>query len=368
MMIIAAVVDSPGGGYLIQEIEIARPQRNEVLIEVVASGVCHTDQVAQTQQLPVPLPAVLGHEGAGLVVEVGEGVDDLAPGDSVCMSFASCGRCRQCGKARPFLCERFGQMNFAGVMGDGSSRLALSGEPLSVFFGQSSFAARAVVNRRNVVKLPGGTDLRQAAPLGCGIQTGAGAVLNRLRPEFGSSIAVFGCGTVGLSAVMAAALSGCQRIVAVGGNPRSLALAKELGATHVLNRHDHADLAAGVRQLGGGPVDYAIDTSGVSRMVRSALASCGVGGVTAVLGVTGELTINVQQELMGEGKSLIGIIEGDAVPAEFIPRLIEYQRQGRFPYERLITYYPFEQINVAVADAAAGRTIKPVLTMTRGTF
>lgn len=359
----AAIIDTPGGAHRISQVDLDGPRAGEVLIRIVASGVCHTDQVAQEQMIPVPLPAVLGHEGSGVVVEVGAGVEDLQPGDGVCLSFASCGRCPECLKARPFLCQDFNQLNFSGRMRDGSTRLSLDGAPVAVFFGQSSFAGHAVVNRRGLVKLPPGTDLRQVAPLGCGIQTGAGAVLNRLRPEFGSSVAVFGCGTVGLSAVMAAALAGCERVVAVGGKPHSLDLALELGATHVVNRHDHADVTDAVKSVGGGLVDYAIDTSGVSQLVRSALASCRPGGTGVVLGVTGELTMNVQQELMGESKSLIGIVEGDSVPEVFLPTLIEYHRLGRFPYERLITYYPFDEINRAVADSAAGRAIKAVLTM-----
>lgn len=359
----AAVVDAPKGAHRIREVELAGPGPGEVLIRIVASGVCHTDQVAQEQMIPVPLPAVLGHEGAGVVVEVGPGVDDLQPGDGVCLSFAWCGRCPQCLKARPFLCQDFNRLNFSGRMRDGSTRLSLDGVPVSVFFGQSSFATHAVVQRRGLVKLDAGVDLRQAAPLGCGIQTGAGAVLNRLRPEFGSSIAVFGCGTVGLSAVMAAVLAGCERVVAVGGKQSSLDLALELGATHVVNRHDFGDLAVGVKNAGGGLVDYAIDTSGVPQLVRTALASCRPGGTAVVLGVTGDMTINVQQELMGESKSLIGVVEGDSVPELFLPKLLEYQRLGRFPFERLITYYPFEEINAAVADSAAGRAIKAVLTI-----
>lgn len=358
----AAVLDAAGAAHRISEVDLAGPQAGEVLVRIVASGVCHTDQVAQEQMIPVPLPAVLGHEGAGIVVEVGAGVDDLQPGDAVCMSFASCGRCRECLRGRPFLCLDFNLLNFSGRMRDGTTRLSQAGAPVSVFFGQSSFAAHAVVNRRGLVKLPPDADLNQTAPLGCGIQTGAGAVLNRLRPEFGSSIAVFGCGTVGLSAVMAAAVAGCERVVAVGGKQSSLDLALELGATHVVNRCEFDDLGAAVKDAGGGLVDYAIDTSGASHMVRAALASCCPGGSAVVLGVTGELTINVQQELMGESKSLIGVVEGDSVPEVFLPKLIEYQRLGRFPFERLITYYPFEEINAAVADSAAGRAIKAVLT------
>ncbi|GAA2182977.1 zinc-binding dehydrogenase [Brooklawnia cerclae] len=358
----AALVARKGAPYEIEDVDIAPLRPDEVLVEVAACGVCHTDDVVKHQLIPVPLPAVLGHEGSGTVLEVGAGVDDLRPGDHVCFSYGSCGRCPECLAARPFQCERFNAINFGGTMPDGTTRLSHGGGPVSSFFAQSAFARHAVVHRNGLVRLDPDVDLHLAAPLGCGIQTGAGAVLNRLRPTVGSSIAVFGCGTVGMSAIMAARLAGCAQIVAVGGNPASLELAEELGATATVNRHEHPDTAARVKQLTGG-VHYAIDTSGVSSMVRSALASCRPGGTAVVLGATGDLTINVQAELMGDNKSLIGIVEGEAVPALFIPILLEYHRQGRFPFDRLIRFYSFDQINQAVDDSASGKVIKAVLTM-----
>ena len=280
------------------------------------------------------------------------------------MSFGFCGTCRNCRSGHQHACENFNAINFGGVMADGTTRLSRDGKPIASFFGQSSFAQYAVVNAESAVKLPcDDIDLKLIAPLGCGIQTGAGAVLNRLRPEFGSSIAVFGCGTVGMSAIMAARIAGCQKIIAVGGNANSLKLAMELGATHTVNRKESGDIVGDIRAITGGGTDYSIDTSGVPDFVKKALASCRFMGTAVVLGATGDVTFNIQQELMGDAKSLIGIVEGDAIPKLFIPKLIEYYREGRFPFDRLIKFYPFEEINRAFEESHRGVCIKAVLTM-----
>ncbi|MDO4269501.1 MAG: NAD(P)-dependent alcohol dehydrogenase [Eubacteriales bacterium] len=364
MKIQAAVVHEQGQPFQIEEVELAEPRFGECLVRITASGVCHTDEVAQQGYIPVPLPAVFGHEGCGVVESVGPGVTDFQPGDKVGFSYGFCGHCENCMSAHQHACENFNAINFGGVMPDGTQRLSQNGKPLSSFFGQSSFATHAVVNQNSMVKVPDGIDLALAGPLGCGIQTGAGAVLNRLRPKFGSSIAVFGCGTVGMSAIMAARIVGCQTIIAVGGNPSSLKLALELGATHAINRKETDDIVGEIKKITRGGVHYAIDTSGVSDFVRKALASCRFLGTAVVLGATGDLTINVQAELMGEAKSLIGVVEGDAVSKLFIPKLIEYYKAGQFPFDRLIRFYDFKDINQAFADSHSGKVIKAVLRMT----
>ncbi|GLB29106.1 alcohol dehydrogenase [Lacrimispora amygdalina] len=363
MKIKAALVKEAGQPFSIEEVELAAPKADEVLVKIVASGVCHTDEVAQMQIIPVPLPAVFGHEGCGIIEEVGNHVTDFKKGDHVSFSFGYCGKCENCMSAKPYICKSLNDINFGGVMADGTKRLSQNGQEISSFFGQSSFATYAVVNQNSVVKIDDTVDLALVGPLGCGIQTGAGAVLNRLRPEFGSTIAVYGCGTVGMSAIMAAKIAGCATIIAIGGNPKSLALAKELGATHTINRKECDDIVAKVKEITKGGASYAIDTSGVPDFVRKALACVGLGGTAVVLGATGDLTINVQSELMGEGKSLIGVIEGDAVPKLFIPELLNYYRAGKFPFDKLITYYKFEDINQAFADSHSGKTIKAVLKM-----
>ncbi len=365
MKIKAAVTHGKGDPFVIEEVELKEPEYGEILVRIVASGICHTDEAVQNQFIPMSLPAVLGHEGAGVVEKVGPGVVEFGVGDHVGLSFAHCGVCSNCHKGRPFVCKEFNNINFGGTQPDGTSRLETTeGETLSTLFGQSSFATYAVVNQRSAVKVEDkNMDLGLVAPMGCGIQTGAGTVLNRLRPEFGSSIAVFGCGTVGMSAIMAAKIAGCAKIIAVGGNEKSLELAKELGATHAVNRKKVDDLVGEVRKISGGGVNYSIDTTGNGECVRKSLAFCDFDGVCAVVGATAEFTINIQNELMGEGKSLLGVVEGDSIPKDFIPKLIDYYQRGKFPFDRIITFYEFNRINEALEESHAGKCIKAVLRM-----
>lgn len=367
MKIRAAVTYDTGAPYKIEDVELNAPKFGEILVRITASGICHTDEAVQNQFIPTPLPAVLGHEGAGIVEAVGPGVTEFKIGDHVGISFGFCNSCCNCRKARPFVCKKLNAINFGGIQPDGTTRLhTLDGKKLSTFFGQSSFANYAVVNQNHAVKVPyDDMDLALVAPMGCGIQTGAGAVLNRLRPEFGSSIAVFGCGTVGMSAIMAAKIEGCQQIIAVGGNPKSLELAKELGATDTVNRKEVDDLVAAVKavSLSGDGVNYSIDTTGVGACVRQSLGFLDFDGTCVVVGATGDIEFNVQNELMGDGKSLIGVIEGDSIPKEFLPKLMAYYRNGQFPFDKLIKFFPFEQINEAQAASDRGECIKAVLRM-----
>lgn len=366
MKIKAAVTRAPGAPFTIEEVELAAPKGHEILVKITACGVCHTDDAARHQVIPVPLPAVLGHEGCGIVEAVGSEITEFVPGDKVGMSFGYCGSCHNCMTAHQHACENFNAINFGGVQADGTTRLSdTDGNLLATFFGQSSFATYAVVNEASAVKIEHeDIDLALIGPMGCGIQTGAGAVLNRLRPEFGSSIAVFGCGTVGMSAIMAAKIAGCKNIIAVGGNPKSLELAKELGATHTINRKEENDIVGKIKnEIVPGGVNYAIDTSGVADFVKKALASCCFMGTAVVLGATGDVTFNIQAELMGDAKSLIGVVEGDAIPKLFIPELLDYYKKGMFPFDKLIKFYPFEQINQAFEESGAGKCIKAVLRM-----
>ncbi len=367
MKIKAAVTYEKGAPFKMDTIELDAPKAGEILVKIVASGICHTDEAVQHQFIPTPLPAVLGHEGAGIVEAVGPGVWEFEPGDHVGISFGFDNCCPNCMKARPFMCKSLNKINFGGIQPDGTTRLhTLDGQKLSTFFGQSSFAEYAVVNANHAVKIEDkDLDLALVAPIGCGIQTGAGAVLNRLRPEFGSSIAVFGCGTVGMSAIMAAKIAGCRQIIAVGGNPKSLELAKELGATDTVNRKEVDDLVAAVKatSLSGDGVNYSIDTTGRGECVRQSLGFLDFDGTCVVLGATGDVTFNIQDELMGDGKSLVGVIEGDSIPKLFIPELLAYYKKGMFPFDKLIKFYDFDDINEAQAESDAGKCIKAVVRM-----
>lgn len=364
MKIKAAVVYEKNGPYKIEEVDLADPKEDEVLVKVTASGICHTDEVARTQQIPVPLPAVLGHEGCGVIEKTGPGVTEFKPGDRVAFSYAYCGHCDSCRHGMPYACDEFNDINFGGVMPDHTTRLSKNGKPISTFFGQSSFATHAVVNISNVIRVPyDDIDLALVGPLGCGIQTGAGTVLNFLKPAFGSSIAVFGCGTVGMSAIMGAKIANCAHIIAVGGNPKSLELAKKLGATEVINRKTCEDISAEIKKITGGGADYSVETSGTENFILAGLRCLCFKGVEAIVSVGGEIRMNVYDDLMAEAKTMTGVIEGEAVSKEFIPKLLDYYHKGLFPFDRLIHFYRFEEINDVIANAKKDGCIKPVLRM-----
>ena len=359
MKIQAAVTHAQGEAFSIEEVTLSGPATNEVLVRIVAVGVCHTDAVGRDLGVS-PYPIVLGHEGAGVVEKVGENVTGLQPGDHVVMSFAHCGQCENCLTGHPTVCSRFNELNFGGRMDDNTCRLHQGDTAVHTFFGQSSFGTHVVAHERNVVKVDKEVDLALLGPLGCGIQTGAGTVLNRLKPDFGTSIAVYGCGAVGLSAIMAAKIAGCQQIFAVDVHDSRLELARELGATHALNGKK-VDVVEEIRQASKGGVHYAVESTGVPPVVRQSLHALRPLGVLAIVGVTPEMNIDVHNDLMAEGKGMIGVIEGDSVPRVFIPKLVEYYKAGKFPFDKLVRFYSFDQINQAFEDSANGSTVKPIL-------
>ena len=317
------------------------------------------------QVYPVPLPIVLGHEGAGIVEAVGPAVQKVGPGDHVAVSFLNCARCRPCFDGSPASCANFNDMNFAGQRPDGSHALtsAAGGEPLhDRFFGQSSFATYAIAHERNTVNVRDDAPLELLGPLGCGIQTGAGTVLRALKVGAGATFAVTGAGAVGLSAVMAAHLAGATTIIAVDVVPSRLDLARDLGATHVVNGAA-TDAVEAIRRITGSGVDYALDTTGIPALIRQAVDALRQRGTAAILGASApdarlDLAANA---LMQSCKTIIGVVEGDSVPDVFVPQLLELYMQGRFPFDRLVQFYDFDQINQAAADTESGATVKPIL-------
>jgi aryl-alcohol dehydrogenase len=362
-MTVAAVVEEAGGEFALQDVEIGELRPGEVLIDVRASGICHTDLGARAGAYPTPLPCVLGHEGAGVISAVGPGVHDLAIGDRVAMSYASCGGCAKCRTGRPMYCAEFFPRNFMAQRPDGSTALQRGGDPLhSQFFGQSSFATEAVCHHRSVVKIDAEIPFEFLAPMGCGIQTGAGAVLNVLRPGPSSSLVVLGSGAVGMSAVMAAHMVGCRTIVAVDLVPARLELARELGATHIIDGTGE-DVVERVREITGGGAHFSLECTGSPQVLRRAVdmlgsdATCGVMGAPP-FGTDVALDVN---ELIALGRRVRGIVEGESVPQVFIPQLAELWRAGRFPIDRLVSTFRFDEINDAVAAMEAGRVIKPVV-------
>jgi aryl-alcohol dehydrogenase len=346
-----------------EQLILDEPRDDEVLVKVVAAGICQTDAHVWHQRIPAPLPMVLGHEGAGIVQQVGREVTDLEPGDHVVLSFQACGWCAQCLSGRPAYCDHAFAANFSGARLDGTVGMHRaqheSREVRGHFFGQSSFATYALTSRRNTVKVTKNVPLEVLAPLGCGLQTGAGAVLNSFSVQVGSSVAVFGVGAVGFGAVMAASAAGASTIIAVDVNDQRLDLAAELGATHTLDART-ADVAGEIKRITDAGVTHLLDTTGRADMLQHAVeALAPLGQVGLVTGGSPEAM--VPSTGLTFGRSVRGIIQGDSVPQVFIPKLVELYRSGRFPVDKLVRFYEFEDINIAFADAARGDVVKPVL-------
>jgi aryl-alcohol dehydrogenase len=355
---VAAIVREPRGAVSVEPVSVDEPRAGEVLVRVAGVGICHTDLVAMQGRAGVPFPAVFGHEGAGVVERVGPGVDGLTAGDHVVLTFDSCGACDRCRAGRPAYCADFVRLNSSGARPDGSVTLTGGGEPVhGSFCGQSSFATHALASVRNAVRVDRDLPLELLGPLGCSVQTGAGAVLNVLRPPAGSSLAVFGAGAVGLAAVMAAAACGCDPIVAIEPDGRRRALAAELGATHAVEASDD------LRRIARGGIAFALEAVGAPEVVASAVRALASPGTCATVGFRGTPNpVTIDQGRLLYGRTLTGVIEGDADPQAFIPELIDMHRGGRLPFERLITTFPFAEIEEALRSAERGEVVKAVLT------
>ena len=367
MEIEAAVVNETGGPFEIERVTLDDPRADEVLVRIVGAGICHTDLTVRDGNYPPEPPVVLGHEGSGVVEAVGDEVTDVEPGDRVGLTFDYDDTCANCRSKDVAYCDSFFEHNFGGErFEDGSSPIHSDGEPIGAnFFGQSSFATHAIAHEENVVPVPEGIPLELAGPLGCGVQTGAGAVMNSLDVESGSSLVVFGAGTVGLSAVMAGQVVGATTIVAVDLFDNRLDLAAELGATTTVNPESVADVVETVREATDGGADYAVESTGVTAVLRQAfdsLAKLGTVGVVGAPPLGTEVSLDVN-DFVTTGRSVRGVAEGDSYPKEFIPTLVELYRQGRFPFDELVEYYDFEAIEDAVAASESGETIKPILRM-----
>lgn len=358
-----ALLEAVGAPLVFAEVEFGPLVSDEVLIRVVGVGICHTDLTAIQGAIPLPLPAVLGHEASGVVQAVGPEVRTLRPGDHVVVSFDSCRQCRQCKTGRPAYCGRFAKLNYRGARADGSTTMTRADAPVhGNWFGQSSFGTHAVASVRNAVKVDPSLPLPLLGPLACSVQTGAGAVLNVLRPQPGDSIAVFGLGAVGLSAVMAARAAGCTTVIGIDLNTERLDLAAQLGATHLIDPASVGDVVVAVMAASPRGVDHSVDAVGLSSVVQQAVSVLRSPGTCATLGLQGpfnDTVINQGHLLMG--RTITGVIEGDVDPHLFIPELLQLWQDGRFPFDRLVQTYPFEAINEALAAAADGSALKPVL-------
>jgi aryl-alcohol dehydrogenase len=354
----------------VESVNLRELRADEVLVKLVATGVCHSDVAVRDAMFPIPRPVILGHEGSGTVERVGAAVHGLAPGDSVILTYLACGVCPTCRSAEPAYCRDFGAGNVTGLRTDGSSALEQNGKAVGGhFFGQSSFAEYSVANQRNVIKVRADVPLALLGPLGCGVQTGAGSVMNALRPRPGSSLVVFGAGGVGLSAAMAAVVEECKQVIVVEPNAGRRQIAKSVGATHVIDPINNKDLVAELVDISGGGVNYAVDTSGKPEVAQQAFAALAVRGELALVafyGITPTVSFGLL-DFTGKGLKVRGVTEGDAVPADFIPRLVELHMAGRFPLDRLVKYYPLASINGAIEDQASGATIKPIVRIANAT-
>jgi len=363
--ITAAVAEGIGKPFRITTLELDEPAAGEILVRIVAVGLCHTDLAARDGDMPIEAPVVLGHEGAGIVTSVGAGVTKVRAGDHVILTFDSCGACANCRRDRPSYCYEFTAMNFACRRPDGTT--GLHGGATQIFrgfFGQSSFATYAIAHERNTVKIADSLPLEKLAPLACGVQTGSGAVMNSLKVPSGSSIAILGAGTVGLSALMAAVVVECATIVAVDVLDSRLDMATSLGATGTLVAKSEQNLTEELRSFCPSGFEYIVDTTGRTSTVSAAVLALAPAGTLALIGVPRPDADELRTSLlavMAQGLTIRGVVEGDSVPDEFIPKLAALYSDGKFPFDRLTKEYAFSQINEAVADQAAGKVVKPVL-------
>ncbi|CAG8939281.1 unnamed protein product [Penicillium salamii] len=338
---------------------------DEVLVEIHATGVCHTDFACMNGTLPAVFPSVFGHEGGGVVLEVGRDIKHLQKQDRVLLSFDSCGSCVQCDSKHPAYCQEWAQRNFGQKRMDGSLSLSTAdGARLhGSFFGQSSFARHTIVMGNSVVKVPSDTPLGVFSPLGCGVQTGAGAILNTLDVQPGKSVAIFGVGSVGMSAVMAAKMRGASIIIAIDLQTERLELAKQLGATHGVIGSDE-DVVAQIQKISGSNgVNYSVDCAGIPSVVEKALDCLGTRGKGATVGAPApgkRAGVDVFAHLV-MGRQYIGCCEGDSDPQQMIPYLIEQHGKGEFPLDKIVKFYPVEDYETAFKDIKSGKALKAVL-------
>lgn len=357
----AAVLRSYENPFTVEEVVLrTEPAVGEILVEIAGTGMCRTDLAVRRSAGRSPVPTILGHEGAGVVVQTGGGPDAaIGVGDHVVLSFDSCGHCRTCRGAAPAYCDSFASLNLFGGRKEEPPRLTdATGKALAPrWFGQSSFAEYALVPARNAVRVDPALPLELLGPLGCGSLTGAGAVLNTFSAGPGDTLVVFGAGAVGLTAVMAATAAGVLT-VAVDRHPERLAWAERFGATPLPAASP--DLPERIRRLTDGGAQYALDTTASPPLINQALQAL---RPTGSLGLVARLhtPLALEPGTLDRGRSIRHICEGGAVPGVLIPRLIGLWQAGRFPFDQLIRTYPLTGINEAERDCDAGRVVKPVL-------
>ncbi len=359
----AAVLHEPNTPLKIEELALDDPQENEILVKLVATGVCHSDLHFMKGDVPQPTPFVPGHEGAGVVEKVGPSVTTVQPGDHVILMVAiSCGKCQHCLQGRPTMCVENLPIQMMGTLPGGQMRLRKGDQAVHHLFGLACFAEKTVVHERSAVKIRADAPLDVVCLLGCGASTGIGAATNSTGLRVGESIVIYGCGGVGLSAVMGARLAGAANIIAVDVLDSKLEKAKELGATHLINA-SRDDPPAKVMELLGGGADYALEFIGNVEVTTKALASIGSGGKLVIAGmspVTSMLTIAPFEFLIG--KTITGTVQGDVTAPVDIPRYVDMFMAGRLPIDKLITRtYRLDEINEAFDAMEKGEVIRGVV-------
>jgi aryl-alcohol dehydrogenase len=360
----AAVMSERHGRWTIETLDVAEPGPHEVLVRVVASGICQTDVHARDGFFPIPCPAVYGHEGAGVVERVGSGVTTLKPGDHVIMANPSCGECPDCLAGFEAYCSKARLLKQSGYRSDGTSLSFSRGvEPIyGSFFQQSSFASVTIAMARNTIRVPDEVPLDILAAFPCGVNTGAGAVMNVLKPHPGDAYVAFGVGTVGFAGLFAAKLSGCDPIIAVDLFDERLELARHLGATHTVNAQD-SKLVDEVRRLTGGRgAQRCLEAAGFPAALRAAVDVLAPRGTACLVGsASAGVDVHLEMRTIQQGRTVRGCVQGESDVQTFLPHLIDLYRDGKLPIDRLVRHYPHTAINDAVADMLAGKTIKAVL-------
>ena len=354
------------GHWTMQTLDVAEPGPHEVSVRVMASGICQTDVHARDGFFPLPYPAVFGHEGAGIVERVGVAVTTLVAGDHVIMANPSCGRCDECRAGFESYCAHAPVLKQSGYRADGKSlSFSRNGEPVyGSFFQQSSFSSLALATERNTIRVSKEVAFELLAAFPCGVNTGAGAVLNVLKPEAGASYVAFGTGTVGFAGLLAAKLCGCEPIIAIDRFDERLVLARALGATHTVNAN-HPDLVAEVKRLAGGRgARYCLEAAGFPEALRPAVDVLAPRGTACLVGSARPgVEVRLEMKTLQQGRVVRGCVQGESDIKTFIPRLIELYRAGKLPIDRLVRHYPHAAINDAVADMQSGAAIKAVLRM-----
>ncbi len=360
----AAVCREPNGKLKIEDVKLAEPEVNEVLVKLVASGVCHSDLHFMKGEMYCAMPMVAGHEGGGIVEKVGPGVTTLKPGDHVVMMVSfSCGKCRFCVEGRPTMCVENMAVMAGGVLPISCGmRLSAGDEALHHLFGLACFAEYTVVHERSCVKVRDDAPLDKVCLLGCGVATGIGAAINTAGVRPGESVAIWGTGGVGLSAVMGARLAGAGKIIAIASNDKKLAMAKEFGADITVN-YKKDEPVGKVMEVTGGGADYAIETAGKAEVIEQAYASIHGGGKCVVAGMAAIGTaVSIQSYEFLLGKAITGTVQGDIKAQVDIPRYIDMFMDGKLPFDKLISKtYSLDQVNEAFEALEKGEVIRSVI-------